>query len=86
MPLQAVDQTVIMKRARRRRAELAITPAARDMTGEATNLLMIDTSTEQPAVGLIAAADHVHLSSSLATARHGSDLVPRIGELFRGPG
>ncbi len=56
------------------------------MTGEATSLLMIDTSTEQPAVGLIAAADHVLVSSSLATARHGSDLVPRIGELLREAG
>ena len=53
------------------------------MTGESTNLLVIDTSTDQPAVGIMSTAGGVHVSSCLATGRHGRDLVPRIGDLLR---
>ena len=53
------------------------------MTGESTNLLVIDTSTDQPAVGIMSRAGGVHVSSFLATGRHGRDLVPRIGDLLR---
>jgi tRNA threonylcarbamoyladenosine biosynthesis protein TsaB len=67
----------------RRRADLAITPAAQAMTGESTNLLVIDTSTDQLAVGIMSRAGGVHVSSFLATGRHGRDLVPRIGDLLR---
>ncbi len=51
--------------------------------GEATNLLVIDTSSDQPAVAIMATAGGVHVSSCLATGRHGRDLVPRIGDLLR---
>jgi tRNA threonylcarbamoyladenosine biosynthesis protein TsaB len=53
------------------------------MTGESTNLLVIDTSTGQPAVGIRSRAGGVHVSSFLATGRHGRDLVPSIGNLLR---
>jgi len=81
--LQAVVFSIIMNRARRRRADLTIIPAAQVMTGESTNLLVIDTSTDQPAVGIMSTAGGVHVSSCLATGRHGRDLVPRIGDLLR---
>ncbi len=51
--------------------------------GEATNLLVIDTSSDQAAVAIMATAGGVHVSSCLATGRHGRDLVPRIGDLLR---
>ncbi len=53
------------------------------MTGESTNLLVIDTSTDQPAVAIMSTDGGVHVSSCLATGRHGRDLVPRIGDLLR---
>lgn len=59
------------------------TPAAQAMTGESTNLLVIDTSTGQPAVGIRSRAGGVYVSSFLATGRHGRDLVPSIGNLLR---
>ncbi len=72
-----------MNRAHRQRTDLTVTSAAQVMTGESTNLLVIDTSTDQPAVALMSAAGGVHVSSCLATGRHGRDLVPRIGDLLR---
>jgi tRNA threonylcarbamoyladenosine biosynthesis protein TsaB len=53
------------------------------MTGESTSLLVIETSTDQPVVGIQSPAGGVHVSSFLAAGRHGRDLVPRIGDLLR---
>ncbi len=53
------------------------------MMSEPTNLLVIDTSTDQPAVAIRSTSGDVHVSSCLATGRHGCDLVPRIGDLLR---
>src|SRR5271157_512091 len=72
-----------MNPARRRRADLAITPAAQVMTCESTNLLVIDTSTDHPVVAIMSTAGGVHVSSCLAPGRHGRDLVPRIGDQLR---
>ncbi len=56
------------------------------MTGEASNLLMIDTSTDQPAVGVIHWAGSFHVSFLVPTGRHGRELIPRIGDLLRQAG
>jgi len=81
--LQAVVFSIMIKPARRRRADMTITPAAQVMTDESTDLLVIDTSTDHPAVGIMSRAGGVHVSPCLAPGRHGHDLVPRIGDLLR---
>ncbi len=80
---EGVKSTNPWSQTHRRRADLTITPAAQAMTGESTNLLVIDTSTDQLAMGIMSRAGGVHVSSFLATGRHGRDLVPRIGDLLR---
>jgi tRNA threonylcarbamoyladenosine biosynthesis protein TsaB len=57
------------------------------MMDKPTNFLVIDTSTDQPAVGIMSRVGCVHISSTAAPARrHGRDLVLRIGELVRAAG
>ncbi len=80
---EGVKSTNPWSQTHRRRADLTITPAAQAMTGESTNLLVIDTSTDQLAMGIMSRAGGVHVSSFLATGRHGRDLVPCIGDLLR---
>jgi tRNA threonylcarbamoyladenosine biosynthesis protein TsaB len=53
------------------------------MTLESHNLLVVDTSTSQPVVGVLSAPGRVHVSSSVAAGGHGRDLIPRVGELLR---
>jgi tRNA threonylcarbamoyladenosine biosynthesis protein TsaB len=81
--LSAVNFSLIKKRPRCRRANLIITLAVHFMRGESTSFLVIDTSTNQPVVGISTPAGRVYVSSFLATGRHGRDLVPRIGDLLR---
>jgi tRNA threonylcarbamoyladenosine biosynthesis protein TsaB len=81
--LQPVFFFIIMKRACRGRADMTNNRAERLEMGQATNLLVIDTSSDQPVVAIMSRGGGAHVSSSLATGRHGCDLVPRIGDLLR---
>ncbi len=51
-----------------------------------TNLLMIDTSTDHPAVGVSHSGGSLQVPSLVPAGRHGRELIPRIGDLLRETG
>jgi tRNA threonylcarbamoyladenosine biosynthesis protein TsaB len=52
----------------------------------AMNVLVLDTSTDQPVLGLLTETGDVHAPSISGAGRHGRDLIPSVRDLLRGAG